>query len=273
MMVVPGQKGPRRILITGCSSGTGRALATEMSRRGCYVIATARRLDALADLDVAERLRLDLTDASSIASALDQAGRVEVLVNNAGLGIRGPVERVPIDNVRELFETMFFGPLALIQGVLPGMRERGNGLVVNVSSGTGIIVRPLSSFYSAAKMALEAMSEGLSYEVGRFGVRVLVIQPGNIVTNFRPAMVRAGNDGPYAKLAAGIDRWRAEAMKTELKMAADEFARRAADAIDADDGRLRIPIGDDAVAALARRHAQTDREFRDAVLAEFIGED
>lgn len=266
--------GSLRVLITGCSSGIGRALAAEMTRRGYQVIAAARRVEALNSLDVAERLPLDLTDARSIADALARVGRVDILINNAGLGVGGPVERVPVENVRELFETMFFGPLTLIQGVVPGMRERNRGLVVNVSSGmAGLVVRPLFSFYAAAKLALEAMSEGLSYEVSRFGIRVLVIQPGNIATNFRPAMRRLGQEGPYEALAAGIDRWRAKAQQTELKMDADEFARRAVDAIEADDPRLRVPIGEDAIASLARRRAQTDEEFGELVLKEFIPAD
>lgn len=263
-----------RVLITGCSSGTGRALALEMVRRGYHVVASARRIETLSDLPVAERLALDLTDRASIAEALARVGRVDILVNNAGLGIRTPVELAPNEVVRELFETMFFGPLMLIQGVLPGMRARRSGLIVNVSSGmAGLIVRPLSSFYSAAKQALEAMSEGLSYEVRGFGVRVLIIQPGNVVTNFRPAMRGFGADGPYAELRRGIDRWRANAQRTELKTEASDFARLAVDAIVADDGRLRVPIGEDAVTSMARRRAQTDEEFRDLVATEFIAED
>jgi len=262
-----------RVLITGCSSGTGRALAAEMHRRGYHVIATARRVEALSDLHVAERLALDLTDDASMAEALSRVGRVDILVNNAGLGIRTPVEVAPVEIVRELFQTMFFGPLELIQGVLPGMRERQKGTIVNVSSGmAGPIVRPLSSFYSAAKLALEAMSEGLSYEVRRFGIRVLIIQPGNIVTNFRPAIRGFGAEGPYAELTRGIERWRANAQRTEMKTEASEFAQRTVDVIESNDERLRVPVGDDAVAALAHRRAQTDEEFRDLVVSEFIAD-
>lgn len=263
-----------RVLITGCSSGTGRSLASEMSRRGYEVTATAREPASLAQLDVANRLALDLTDSASIAGAIRRAGPVDILINNAGLGIRGPVERTPVDDVRSLFEVMFFGPLTLIQGVLPGMRERGNGLVVNISSGmAGLAVRPMFSFYAAAKVALEAMSEGLSYEIERFGIRVLVIQPGNVVTNFRPAMRTVGQDGPYEELAAGLNRWRSRAQGRELKMEVDEFARRTVDVIESQDRRLRVPIGEDAVASLARRRAQTDEEFREQVLKEFLPTD
>jgi short-subunit dehydrogenase len=245
-----------------------------MRRRRYHVIATARDIDALADLDVSERLQLDVTSPRSITEALDRAGHIDILVNNAGLGIRGPVEQMPIESVRELFETTFFGPLALIQGVLPGMRNHGDGLIVNVSSGmAGLVVRPLFAFYPAAKVALEAISEGLWHEVGRFGIRVLVIQPGNIATNFRPAMRRLGNEGPYAELADGIDRWRMRAQQSELKMDVDEFARQAVDAIESPDRRLRVPIGQDAIASLANRRAQTDEEFRESVLKEFIPED
>ena len=262
---------PRRVLITGSASGIGRALAGEMTRRGYHVIAADKNVEGLDDVPAAQRCALDLTSPTSIQELVARVRDVDILVNNAGVGIRGPVETVPITSVREQFEVMFFGPLALVQAFVPGMRERGRGLIVNVSSGmAGPIVRPLFSFYSAAKMALESISEGLWYELDRFGVRVLVIQPGNVVTNFRTALRREGHEGAYAALAAGVDRFRASAQQAEYRTMPDDFARQVADAIEHDDGRLRVPIGADAVAAVAQRRAQTDAEFRDIVRSEFV---
>ncbi len=134
----------------------------------------------------------------------------------------------------------------------------------------GLVVRPFNTFYAAPKIALEALSEGLSYEVERFGIRVLIVQPGTIVTSFRSSMLRIGQDGPYAEFAEGVERWRATSQQTEVKTTPEEVARRVADAIEADDPPLRIPVGADAVESLARRSGQTDDEFRKQVFEEFI---
>src|SRR5581483_10227219 len=144
-----------RALITGCSTGIGRATAVELTKRGFEVVATARRPETLDDLDVAERLRLDVVD---------------VLVNNAGFEVSGPLERVPVDEVKRMFETNVFGALRMIQAVLPSMREKGGGTIVNVSSVAGRAVAPLGGAYSASKWALEALSEGLHIEMRHFNI-------------------------------------------------------------------------------------------------------
>src|SRR4051794_17931133 len=155
-----------RVLITGCSTGIGRAAAEELTSRGHHVIATARRPETLADLDVAERLALDVDSDDSVAAALAAAGEFDVLVNNAGFGVGGPVEKVPLAEVRRMFETNVFGAVRMMQGVLPAMRERGQGTVVNVTSVAGVAVSPLSAFYSATKFALEAITEAARLELG-----------------------------------------------------------------------------------------------------------
>lgn len=270
-LAVEARPDPIRALVTGCSSGTGRAIAAELTQRGYHVIATARRTDALTGLDAAERLVLDVADPASIARCLAKAGRIDVLVNNAGFGVRSSVEQIPMESARALFETMYFGPLALIQGTAPGMRERGWGVIANVSSGmAGLVVHPFFSAYAAPKVALEAMSEGLSLELARFGVRVLILQLGNIGTNFRAAMLRQGLDGPYADMSAVVDRWRARAQQTELTTPVSQAARAMADAIEAEDPPLRIPIGADAVESLARRRGQSDEEYRAMILEQVL---
>src|SRR5580658_1578070 len=179
----------KRAIVTGCSSGIGRATALELTVRGYEVIATARRHESIADLAVARALTLDVDSDESVAAAQATVGPVDVLVNNAGFGIEGPVEEVPLSEVRRAFETNFFGAARMIQAFVPAMRERGSGTVVNVTSVAGVVAAPLAGFYSATKFALEALSEALHLEVGHFGVKVLVVEPGSIETRFGGNMV------------------------------------------------------------------------------------
>lgn len=178
------------VLITGCSSGIGRAAALHLAERGCTVIATARRVDDLADLAAAgcRTLPLDVTDESSMRAAVDAIeashGRIDVLVNNAGYSQSGAVESVPLAKTRAQFETNVFGPLRLTQLVLPGMRRRRAGRVVNISSMGGRLVFPGGGVYHASKYAVEALSDALRYELRPFGVAVVLIEPGLIRTHF-----------------------------------------------------------------------------------------
>jgi NAD(P)-dependent dehydrogenase (short-subunit alcohol dehydrogenase family) len=181
---------PSVVLITGCSSGIGRAAAQHLAARGHTVVATARRLTDLADLAAAgcRTLPLDVTDEASMRAAVDAIeaahGRIDVLVNNAGYSQSGAVESVPIARTRAQFETNVFGPLRLTQLVLPGMRRRGAGRIVNVSSMGGKLVFPGGGVYHASKYALEALSDALRYELRPFGVAVVLIEPGLIRTSF-----------------------------------------------------------------------------------------
>ncbi|MDQ4082073.1 MAG: SDR family oxidoreductase, partial [Actinomycetota bacterium] len=234
------------------------------------VVATARRSESLDDLDVAERLALDVDDDASVAAAVESAGDLDVLVNNAGFGIAGPVEAVPIDEARRLFETNFFGAVRMIQAVVPRMRERGTGTVVNVSSVSGRVASPLSGFYSATKFALEAVSESLRYEVGHFGVRVVVVEPGFIETRFDDNRVMHGTDGPpYDELRA---QWEAatERLNTGPPPGPELVAATIADAVEADEPKLRWPVGADADMALAAR-AQMDDETFEASMRSVLG--
>ncbi len=174
------------VLITGCSTGIGRATALRLAHRGWPVVATARRpetLAALADAGCRTR-RLDVCDESSMLAVVDEIeatdGAVGVLVNNAGYGLEGPVEELALDDVRRQFETNLFGPLRLVQLVLPGMRGRQWGKIVNVGSVAGRISLPGGAAYHASKHALEALSDALRFEVRGFGIEVVVIEPGAI---------------------------------------------------------------------------------------------
>jgi NAD(P)-dependent dehydrogenase (short-subunit alcohol dehydrogenase family) len=204
---------PRTVLITGCSTGIGRATAERLAKHGHRVWATARRVDSIADLERAgcRVLALDVTDEASMSAAVEQVvqedGAVGALVNNAGYSQSGAVESVPMEDVRRQFETNVFGLIRMCQLVLPSMRERAAGRIVNVSSMGGKLVFPGGGVYHATKYAVEAISDALRFEVGGFGVRVVVIEPGAIRTNFDQAALGAlpaDRDGAYASFNAAV---------------------------------------------------------------------
>ncbi|WP_423602172.1 SDR family oxidoreductase [Sphingomonas sp. MS122] len=168
------------VLITGCSTGFGRETARYFLDRGWTVVATMRD-PAASTLPVSDKLRvlpLDVTDSSSIAEAVSKAGPIDVLVNNAGIGWLNAVEGTPVETVREIFETNLFGTIAMMQAVLPGMRERRSGVIVNVSSSTIYKPLPLLSVYRASKAAMTALTESAAAELAEFGIRARVVVPG-----------------------------------------------------------------------------------------------
>lgn len=180
-------------LITGCSSGLGQSLARAVLASGANAVVTARDPGRLADLVAAHPQRalaaaLDVTDPAAIAATLAQAearfGAVDVLVNNAGYGYRGAVEEGDAAEVAALFATNFFGAVAMIKAVLPGMRARAAGTILNISSIAGRLAAPGSGYYSASKFALEGLSDALRKEVAPLGIRVTVIDPGAFRTEF-----------------------------------------------------------------------------------------
>jgi len=193
------------VIVTGASSGIGEATARRLARVGAKLVITARRpdrLEALArELDpagasvlaVAGDVTSDADRKTLMAAAVKKFGRIDGLVNNAGFGTRGPLELVPIDAIRRNFETNVFSLLALTQLVIPGMRERGSGCVVNIGSVAGRISRPFSSIYDSTKHALEAFTDGLRGELMPFGVRVSLIRPGFILTEFISAADKASD--------------------------------------------------------------------------------
>jgi NAD(P)-dependent dehydrogenase (short-subunit alcohol dehydrogenase family) len=205
---------PPVVLVTGCSTGIGRACAESFLARGATVVATARRSDTLAGLRAAgcDTLDLDVTDEASMAAAVAEIerrhGAIDVLVNNAGYGQQGALEEVPLDRWRAQFETNVFGVVRMCQLVLPGMRARSRGRIVMVSSMGGRLTFPGGSAYHASKYALEALSDVLRYEVAGFGVQVIVVEPGLVATAYGAAAVAhlAGDEqhGPYAPFTAGV---------------------------------------------------------------------
>jgi NAD(P)-dependent dehydrogenase (short-subunit alcohol dehydrogenase family) len=249
-----------RILITGCSTGIGRAAAGELTKRGHEVVATARRAAAIDDLDVAARIVLDVDDDASVVQAVEAAGELDALVNNAGFGISGPVEQVPLDDVRAIMETNYLGVIRMVQAVLPAMRSRGSGTIVNVSSVAGRVAPPLGGFYAASKFALEGLTEALHYEVGHFGVRVRLVEPGVFATEFQAKEYGFTVAPPYDELEREWANARV-ALGAGTPPGPEPVAQVIADAIESDEPRLRWPVGDDAEMVLAVRATSTDEEF------------
>ena len=194
----------KAVLITGCSSGIGRATAELLAREGWTVYATARKPETLAGLETqgCKALALDVTDEASMAAAVEAVeqaeGAVGVLVNNAGYSQSGAVESVPIDQVRRQFVTNVFGLIRMCRLVLPGMRGQHWGRIVNLSSMGGRLTFPGGGMYHATKYSVEAISDALRFEVRGFGVEVIIVEPGLIVTNF--------GDTAAASLAVSVAR-------------------------------------------------------------------
>lgn len=206
------------ILITGCSSGIGKATAERLARAGWTVYATARRPESLADLTDCRHLALDVTDETSMAAAVDEmladAGRIDALVNNAGYSLSGAVETLEMADIRREFETNVFGLVRLTQLVLPSMRERRRGRIVNIGSMGGRLTFPGGGAYHASKYAVEALSDALRFEVGGFGINVVLIEPGLITTNFDEAALSSmdlDGDGPYASFNRAVAKATSEA--------------------------------------------------------------
>jgi len=244
------------VLITGASRGIGRATAAEFARRGHRVIATARDPGSLAGLDVSERLALDVTDPASVAAAARAAGQVDVLVSNAGAIFYAAVEATPPGKLAELFSLNTVGALRVAQAVLPGMRERGHGRLLFMSSVVGRIVLPPGAAYQATKWALEALVESLAIEVAPFGLQAALLEPGAVSSGALDNVTRYSlPDDPYRELGRVPDRGsdtRAQMMTPQ------EVAVVVADAAESPWLPLRIPVGDTARAILAARREAPD---------------
>jgi NAD(P)-dependent dehydrogenase (short-subunit alcohol dehydrogenase family) len=269
----------KAVLITGCSSGIGRATAEHLADRGRTVYATARKLDSIRDLGDrgCKLLSLDVTDDESMQAAVqaveEAEGAVGSLVNNAGYSQGGPVEEVPLDDVRRQFETNVFGLVRMCQHVLPAMRRQRWGRIVNVSSMGGRLVFPGGGFYHATKYAVEAISDALRFEVQGFGVDVVVIEPGLIKTRFGETAVGAiesatGGDGPYAEFNAGVAASTASVYDGPLSRLGggpETVARKIEKAISSRRPRTRYPVTASARVLMGQRRLLPDRAW-DAVM-------
>jgi|SRR5215207_2814445 len=268
------------VLITGCSTGIGRATAERLARRELTVYATARRLESVADLEAAgcRTLALDVSDEESMRAAVgaveEAEGAVGALVNNAGYSQSGALETIDIDDARRQFETNVFGLLRMCQLVLPGMRRAGRGRIVNVSSMGGKLTFPGGGIYHATKYAVEAISDALRFEVKGFGVDVSIIEPGLIKTNFAETAVGSvpHDEGPYAEFNTAVSASTAgvyDSALGKLGGGPDAVARAIEKAITARRPRTRYPVTASARFFMAQRALLPDRAW-DAVIGTSI---
>ncbi|WOS67077.1 MULTISPECIES: SDR family oxidoreductase [Sinorhizobium] len=245
-----------KILITGCSSGFGLAIAKTFLSREWEVLATMRtpRNDLLPPCDRLEILALDVTNVESIAKAVDAAGPIDALVNNAGVGMLNVLEGAELSKVRELFETNVFGAMAITKAVLPRMRERQSGVIVNVSSSVTIKPLPALAVYSASKAALNAFTESLALEAALFGVRAKLVLPGSApTTDFgKNAVARMGMNIPEPYAAFVQDYLMKLRSGTEFTTP-EEVAHAVWRAVTEPDSPMKIPAGADARTLFARQ--------------------
>jgi short-subunit dehydrogenase len=258
------------VLVTGCSSGIGRATAAYLARRGQTVYATARRLESLGELQRAgcKTLVLDVLDERSmhdaVAAVQSAHGAVGVLVNNAGYAVSGAIEAISLDAVRTEFETNVFGYIRMAQLVLPGMRRAGKGRIINVSSVAGRVTMPGAGAYAASKYAIEAISDALRFEVRGFGVDVIVIEPGPIRSEFTAtanAGLAAVDAGPYGDYHAAVAKSDAEADESFIAGKPEHVARAIERAITADRPHPRYRVTPIARLLPKVRGALGDRGF------------
>lgn len=258
-------------LVTGASSGIGEATARRLIASGYAVFAAARRLDRMGPLASlgAKLLPLDLTDDSSIVRAADmlkaQAGGLDVLINNAGYGSYGALEDVPLDEARRQFEVNVFGLARLCQLVLPTMRAQKSGRIVNVTSIGGKIWEPLGSWYHATKFAVEGLSDCLRVEVQRFGIDVIIVEPGAIRTEWagiaRDGLLRVSGKGAYAAMADRYAGMLQRVDTTSLASPPDVVAKTILRAVTARRPKTRYATGGGARTILLLRKILPDRMF------------
>jgi NADP-dependent 3-hydroxy acid dehydrogenase YdfG len=273
--------GSKVVLITGCSSGIGAATAAYLAGRDYTVYATARRVETLEPL-VAQGCRalpLDVTDEESMRAAVEtverEHGAVGGLVNNAGYSQSGALETVAPDDIRRQFETNVFGLIRMCQLVLPGMRRAGAGRIVNIGSMGGKLTFPGGGVYHATKYAVEAVSDALRFEVQGFGVQVVLIEPGLIVTGFADtavASVEQADDGPYARFNAVVAKRTAEAYTGPLRRLGggpDAVAKVIDRALSRRRPRARYRVTPSATLAITQRRLTPDRLWDVAMRAQF----
>jgi NAD(P)-dependent dehydrogenase (short-subunit alcohol dehydrogenase family) len=262
-------------LVTGSSSGIGFETALLLSKSGFHTYASMRNLEKsknITEIVNTENLplrviQLDVNDDISVKNVINKIiaenGRIDVLINNAGYGLFSPIEDITLDQVKEQFETNFFGVVRLVKEVLPVMRKQRNGIIVNVSSGAGRVAIPVSSAYVATKFALEELSESMRYELKEFGINIIIIEPGVIRTNFVENMKTAGtrsrSESPYADLIGRTLKGFGGLMDNSSppKLVAEAILN----AITSKEPEIRYVVGDDAKSIMKVRKSTSDKEF------------
>lgn len=259
---------PMRILVTGAGRAIGAATCNELTAAGHEVVATARDISLLEPLDVALRLPLDVTSDESVAAAVEAAGELDGIINNAALGGTAPLESFPIDRFRAMHETNVVGTLRLVQAVVPAWRVRGSGVIVIIGSVQGRVSAPLGGAYGASKFALEAMAESLHYELRHFGIRTHIVEPGYIA----PGMKESGELPRPAAYQELYDQWEGadDTLNAQGRPGPEVVGRAIVDLFAEPSSPLRIPVGADAELILGTRAQLGDAEF-EAVMRATMG--
>ena len=280
-------------VVTGSSSGIGFETSLLLARNGIYTYATMRNQSKSEEILTyvkkdnlpLKTLHLDVTNEKSILDAIKkiiaEKGRIDILVNNAGYSLLGPLEQLQINEIKEEFETNFFGIIKLIQSVLPTMRKQRYGRIINISSLAGRIGFPFSSAYVSSKFALEGLTESLGYEIQNFGIHVILIEPGVIRTNFLNSMklgknvITSQNDSninlPYTEMIQK----RVSAFKPRFEKGSSpiEVAEVVLEAATAQDPKPRYLVGNDAMKMMEKRKDTADEEFGRLVMDSVLGRD
>ena len=267
-------KDKKTVLVTGCSSGIGYATCLVFARNNFATYGSVRDLskaERIQEIINKEKLplkiiRLDVHEDESIRIAIQKiisdSGGIDILINNAGYGMFGPIEEISIKKIKEQFETNFFGTIRLIKAIVPIMRKQRNGTIVNISSMVGRFGVPLNAAYVSSKFALEGLSESISFELEEFGIKVILVEPGVIQTDFFHNLKIKGNDtkSPYFKLMDKRIGFLKGSMKNSVS-SSDQVANIILHAVNSRDPDMRYVIGIDATNSIHMRNSLSDREF------------
>jgi len=269
-------------IVTGSSSGMGFETSLILARNGFYTYATMRKLEGegpkqLTDISKNENLplqviRLDVNDDKSVKDAINTVvkgkDRIDVVVNNAGYDLMGALEETSMEELKGQFETNLFGAVRVMQAVIPIMRKQGGGIIVNITSLGGRISFPLNSAYHATKFALEGLSESIQYELEPFGIKIIVIEPGGVGSNFMKNLKMASkasdpSNSPYGSIQNSISEYFKRWMQNTIHPS--EVAKAILQAVTSDNPDLRYVVGKDAIMTLESRRTMSDREFQDMI--------
>jgi NAD(P)-dependent dehydrogenase (short-subunit alcohol dehydrogenase family) len=282
-----GEEQQKVAIVTGSSSGIGYATSLLLARNGFHTYATMRNIGRSADVqDIAykerlplEVIQLDVNDDASIRDSIEKVEseneRIDVLVNNAGYGLVGAFEDLSVEEIKSQFETNFFGVIRLTQQVLPIMRKQKSGTIVNISSGAGRIGFPGMSAYVSSKFALEGLSESMSYELEPFGIKVVIIEPGVIRTNFKKNSVMSKKSldnssiSPYSSIIQKIDS--SISSMVEHATPPEEVAKTILHATISNNPELRYLVGNDMIMMAETKKSMSDEDFRKMMMQIIIG--
>jgi NAD(P)-dependent dehydrogenase (short-subunit alcohol dehydrogenase family) len=278
-MIIVMQGNQKVAVVTGSSTGIGLETSVSLARNGFLTYATVRNLDrssmikTIADKETLpiKVVQLDVTENASVNNAIQTiasgAGRIDVLVNNAGYGLGGAFEDLLVEEIKDLYETNVFGPIRVTQAVLPIMRKQRSGIIVNLSSGAGLFGYPGGSAYVSSKFAIEGLSESMAYELEQFGIKVVLIEPGFIKTNFASAMVIAKKaqdpSSPYSQMMQKIAANSSEMVKNGSPV--DVVSKAILQAVTSKDPNLRYLAGKDVENWAANKKTMSDTEFQNMI--------